>query len=635
MAIALDATGTGYSTRYASVTSVSYTGLTTTVATTTTNGAIVVCIINEVGSPGASTVKWDPTGANQSFTQIGQASDTSGNYYITYWGLVGPTTYGNKTIAITQTNAPPTTQVAAISLTGVNQTGGTSSFAGFTSNAPASASTTATVTISSSTNDLVLAAAFVASNGSGNLSAPNQTLIFDDNTNQVWGWQYASGASSVTSSWTISASYTYAAIAVNVLPASSVVTLNLSAQSNVKFKFQGLQTGQIKTSGQSTFEFLARPNQTGKVVASGRFASKNSNQASQTGKITAAASLVSHSTSQSSTIGKIVASGRMNDSIKLQSGAILKAFLTGTMVTQSSFKSSGVLKAFLTGVMVTKTKFQGSTLGQVTIQAYSTMGLQIKAAGSMTGKLLAVARLTSVGKALGTAGGYVSIFASSAMGIKTSSRGALTGSIPLVGRATALLRSQGSVVLVAKISGSMMTSVRSSAGVIGQTMMVARLTMATPSRGALNGVIRASGNMVGGLKASGSAVGKIFSTAVAQIRMNSASTIGGIVHLAASGVMGVRVSARGSFAFYVHLAAWSSVALRAAGNFVTKLGPAVPGYSIAFDSLINLSKSFDIAGFGINASDSLSNTGQGSDSLTSGSSSVDVQSGNSNSGDAI
>ena len=224
MAITVDAIGSINDSFNSGVTTASYTGLTTTSATTTNNGAIIVFIWSDPGFSTPSTVVWDLTGANKSFTLIGSVNDVSLTGSVEMWGLVNPTSYGNKTITITSPIANNGYyQVCAMSLTGVNQTGGTTTFANFTSNAPSTATTTYSITCSSSIGNMVIAAVETGENNTNDISSPTQTAIFTDNSGVPWAASYAAGAASVTSSWSDNMSSTFGAIAVSVLAASGVV----------------------------------------------------------------------------------------------------------------------------------------------------------------------------------------------------------------------------------------------------------------------------------------------------------------------------------------------------------------------------------------------------------------------------
>jgi len=70
-------------------------------------------------------VTWDPSGANQPLTQIATLN-SAGSGITELWGLVNPTS-GNKTLRVTWTTST-TAIINAVSWTGVDQTGGTTSF---------------------------------------------------------------------------------------------------------------------------------------------------------------------------------------------------------------------------------------------------------------------------------------------------------------------------------------------------------------------------------------------------------------------------------------------------------------------------------------------------------------------------
>ena len=547
MAVALDASGTGYGTRYASVTSVSYTGLTTTIATTTTNGAIVVCIINEVGSPGASTVVWDSAGANQSFTQIGQSADSGGNYYITYWGLVGPTTYGNKTISVTQTNAPPTTQVIAYSFTGVSQTGGTSSFGNFASNAPASASTTATVTCTSAANNMVLAAALVTSNGSGNLSAPTQTLLFDDNTNQVWGAQYASGASSITSAWTISASYTYVAVAVNII-ANGAASVSITAISRVRVYGKGAVVGKITASSKSESASTTRGTLSGSMKVYGTAGTGTKAIGGSRGTVIAKSLAGINALAQSAFAGRIAGSARSTAAYTGRGG------LSGR-VTASS-------RAGL------NSKSFGTAAGVISLPSAAIAGFKATARGATIGVIKAAAFAASSAKGSGNASGVISVLAYGLTGAKTAARSAMVGVIKAaatartgaaskvspLGQVIALARSVAYAKAGGSASGKIVVSAVTRAATTingnasgGISLLVYAVTsITTRAAGAMTGSIRLAAASRSSTESFGGSFGRLSMASISKVASSARSALTATTSIIANGFAGSRVSSQGS-----------------------------------------------------------------------------------------
>ena len=88
------------------------------------NRALVVILAWDV-DPGTVTVKWDSAGTNQTVTQISKFAGSAG--YVGIYGLVAPTS-GAKNLSCTWVNSVTDAYVSALSFTGANQTGGTTTF---------------------------------------------------------------------------------------------------------------------------------------------------------------------------------------------------------------------------------------------------------------------------------------------------------------------------------------------------------------------------------------------------------------------------------------------------------------------------------------------------------------------------
>jgi hypothetical protein len=225
MAVALDVAGTEIDSTPGGTSPATYTGLTT--SGSLSNGAIVAMVFmgNKTITSGTMTVTW----GSQSMTFIPgtQVTSSGGFGIITFWGLVGVTVFGNQTLTVSWTGGTNNNNFAccACSWTGVNQTGGATSFpngntAGATSAAPA-------VTITSATGDAVmaafadLAAAFTATN--------NTNLFLDSNmTNINCAGLRAAGAASVSCTGTIGVSDTWIASGTDI--AAFVAASSFGAQ---------------------------------------------------------------------------------------------------------------------------------------------------------------------------------------------------------------------------------------------------------------------------------------------------------------------------------------------------------------------------------------------------------------------
>jgi hypothetical protein len=178
-----------------------YTNLT---SNSVSNQAITACFVADADDalgavgPTAVTAVYDPAGVNQSMTQIITSVNGGGNIFVAWFGLVAPLSFGNKTIQFTMVTSTRNAYFCAASWKGVNQAGGTTSFANGASAVIASGNPLS-LAITSQLNDQVLAALSSRfTNMTGNLYG---TPIFFDDTNGLianGGADYVTGAASVT-----------------------------------------------------------------------------------------------------------------------------------------------------------------------------------------------------------------------------------------------------------------------------------------------------------------------------------------------------------------------------------------------------------------------------------------------------
>lgn len=209
MAVAFQAKGSSATTSVAA-TSTTFTKLT---VASGSNLALLVGIVFG-GDPGAFTVaNWDNTGTPQALTQIGSASATDNLSKAYLFGLVNPT-LGAKTLAFTWTNSVDFCY-DAVSFTGVDQTGGATTFKNFnsaqTSTAPPS------VAVTSPSGDMAAAcfgtsAAAFATGGLG-------TEVYFDNTNVSASMRYLLGVGSTTLQQTASGNFPFIAVGCDLAAA--------------------------------------------------------------------------------------------------------------------------------------------------------------------------------------------------------------------------------------------------------------------------------------------------------------------------------------------------------------------------------------------------------------------------------
>ncbi len=137
--------------------------------------AVIVLGYNGSGArPTSISCTWDQGGSNQAMTLIGTINASNNFATAQLYGLIAPTS-GNKTLRLNYSNSTLNNNEAwidAIAFTGVSQTGGATSFPGFTS-----ADTGTTVAVTSATGDFV-----VASWSPSGAPTPTGTTIFNDHT---------------------------------------------------------------------------------------------------------------------------------------------------------------------------------------------------------------------------------------------------------------------------------------------------------------------------------------------------------------------------------------------------------------------------------------------------------------------
>lgn len=206
MAVALNNTGTV--SRVISATSLSYTGLT---VGSGSNRALIGNL-NADAAITSVTMTWDSGGTNQSMASIGSNKENTWNRWSFANGLVAPTS-GNKTCSVSWTTSS-TVRFAMSDYTGVDQTGGTTSFAGVTGNN--GSSNTASVNVTSTSSDLALA---MAINSSGSAATESHTQLQEATSGDppIYTQYTTAGGSPVAFTWTFSGSTTWGALGFNIV----------------------------------------------------------------------------------------------------------------------------------------------------------------------------------------------------------------------------------------------------------------------------------------------------------------------------------------------------------------------------------------------------------------------------------
>jgi hypothetical protein len=219
MAVAFDAKATSFTTSGATT---SITGGFTklTIGSVTNPGLIVY--IQFGANPGAfTTATWNGV----ALTNIISASSSDGLSFAYLFGLAGPAT-GNHTLAMSWTNSSDWL-VDAVSFSGVNQTGGATTFKNTNSvQATLTSGAAEPITITSPTGDMGVAS-YATSTGSYNTTSNTGTLVYSDNTNVSGAGIYllGSGSSVMTMNTNAGISAPYIAVGCDIAAAGAADVL--------------------------------------------------------------------------------------------------------------------------------------------------------------------------------------------------------------------------------------------------------------------------------------------------------------------------------------------------------------------------------------------------------------------------
>lgn len=183
------------------------------------NRALIALVTFSNQGVGSIAVNWDATGTPQALSLIKDLNSNATNGRALLFGLIGPTP-GNKTLRLTYTN-PGTSDshLNAVSFTGVDQTGSTTTFYNAVGNATAVSSSAPTITVTSATGDAAVDCVCYGLNA----SAPTQTQIVIDNIGSLTGEaaSRAAGAASVVFGWTLSGNDFWVEVATAIKAASA------------------------------------------------------------------------------------------------------------------------------------------------------------------------------------------------------------------------------------------------------------------------------------------------------------------------------------------------------------------------------------------------------------------------------
>lgn len=222
--LALDATGTE-SFVNTSPTSVNYTGFT---MGTVSNGALIITLVMSTLTDAGVAMTWDSV----SMAKIISKNTTGANGVVQLWGLVAPHA-GNKTLAITGITAGTVDiYIDGISFSGVDQTGGATTFYGAVSanGTTSGADTLNPGSITTASGDATVDAGILTVGGSISAHGASQTVLFDDGSGSV-SEGFASfnvGTAAPSFSWTTNAA--------GSVWANAATSVKAAAGSTIKFR---------------------------------------------------------------------------------------------------------------------------------------------------------------------------------------------------------------------------------------------------------------------------------------------------------------------------------------------------------------------------------------------------------------
>lgn len=181
----------------------------------------VVCYVGFGVAVSSVAVVWDSGGTNQSMALIAGATATNVQE-TNLWGLVAPTS-GAKTLKVTWNAVTTDVEIDCVSYTGVNQTGGATSFPHGTS--ATGNSTAPSVTVTSATNNAVVAG---FSSGASFTSVNNTTMFIDNTPASISGGaNRAVGAATVAMSGvTSTGTTTWTAVGADIAAAGAATAVS-------------------------------------------------------------------------------------------------------------------------------------------------------------------------------------------------------------------------------------------------------------------------------------------------------------------------------------------------------------------------------------------------------------------------
>lgn len=210
MAVAFDAVGTAFNSINGASSPQDNTSLTVGAGA---NRGLVAQVVFVGAAPAGTTVTWDPAGTNQALTLIKTAASVNGQTTQLY-GLVAPTS-GNKTLRVAWTTGTSSVMIQGVSWTGVDQTGGVTSFPHSTS--ATGNSSAASVAVTSAVGNAVMSCTAAGTLQVISSVSATQTFLLHGNGNYEAGGSRAAGAATVTVTGTYAGTDQWVIIGTDIL----------------------------------------------------------------------------------------------------------------------------------------------------------------------------------------------------------------------------------------------------------------------------------------------------------------------------------------------------------------------------------------------------------------------------------
>src|SRR6266853_3499166 len=211
MAVALNVDGTAIS------------GATSPVASSTSInvGAAATCLFISVIADDSTISVTAPTWNGVSSTLIGTVNTTDTACLVRLYGLVNPAS-GSNSLSVSWTGgAPSNVTLHAASFTGSVTSSVASCFTGFTSQANDTAGTSQSITVTSATGDISVAASNANNAGLNSLTATSSTALYNSGS---FGASRAPGAATVAWTGALSASVTNCISGCDIVASTATAT---------------------------------------------------------------------------------------------------------------------------------------------------------------------------------------------------------------------------------------------------------------------------------------------------------------------------------------------------------------------------------------------------------------------------